>query len=516
MTETDTDTPDGSAPPLPPGLVKRSPLAWLAIFGPGAIIASVTIGTGELIFSSRGGALFGYDILFLFVFISLLKWALVLGTARHMVLTGVHPFQRMVSLPGPRGWLVLLIFMILAVCLPIWVFFHSTVLGNLTTWVTGTGGYLHGCTDYVWGATILTGVLILTATGGYSRLERIQIVIVAGLIISSGISLIIYKPDWLALLTGAVVPKPLAYPDWLATTHPEIAAQSVWREATLYVGVIAGSAFDYLAYTSWLRDKRWGHAGGTPASDEELQAIAADPQHVVRRWVRAPYIDCTISFILIIGFSAVFVAAGTIILGPNQKIPDEANLLNLQSEFVTKLHPWLLPLYVVGAFLTMLGTLYGTFEIATATFRELVYSTRSEPPKEENPKLKRYSIIWCATGAYLVIAWMFQHQYFGGESQKGLLLQILTPANLFTGVFACGLVCLLTPWMDRRFLPKPLHTPWWLLGLNIVSGVVFLFLGLMGYWKNESRNLAVGGILGLLVVSLVVAAMLERRQESKI
>ena len=92
-------------PSLPAALLSRNPMRWVAIFGPGAIIASLTIGTGELIFSSRGGAIFGYRILFLFVIISLLKWVLVYSTARHMVLTGTHPFERWLSLPGPRGWL---------------------------------------------------------------------------------------------------------------------------------------------------------------------------------------------------------------------------------------------------------------------------------------------------------------------------------------------------------------------------------------------------------------------------
>ena len=84
------------------GALPRRPLDWLKVFGPGAIIASLTIGTGELVFSSRGGALFGYRILFLFVVISLLKWSLVVASSRHMVLTGVHPYARMLDLPGPR------------------------------------------------------------------------------------------------------------------------------------------------------------------------------------------------------------------------------------------------------------------------------------------------------------------------------------------------------------------------------------------------------------------------------
>src|SRR5947207_13831669 len=95
----------GNGPlPLPLALQSRNPLAWLTIFGPGAVIASLTIGSGELIFSSRGGELFGYRLLWFFLLVLLLKWALVFVTARHMVLSGAHPFQRWMELPGPRGW----------------------------------------------------------------------------------------------------------------------------------------------------------------------------------------------------------------------------------------------------------------------------------------------------------------------------------------------------------------------------------------------------------------------------
>ena len=72
--KTSNETARVSVEPLPSTLLSRTPLAWLTVFGPGVIIASLTIGTGELIFSTRGGVLFGYRILFLFVLISILKW----------------------------------------------------------------------------------------------------------------------------------------------------------------------------------------------------------------------------------------------------------------------------------------------------------------------------------------------------------------------------------------------------------------------------------------------------------
>lgn len=192
----------------------RTPREWVCIFGPGAIIASLTIGTGELIFSTRGGALFGYRILFLFAIISLLKWGLVIATSRHMILTGVHPYQRMIDLPGPRGWLPIMLFLMAMVCSPIWISFHCGVLGNLTSWVTGTRNQFHGGMDYVWGAAILVAVLLLSAAGGYTVFERVQMFVVTALVFCAGLTMILYNPDWLELILG-VVPQRLSYPQWL-------------------------------------------------------------------------------------------------------------------------------------------------------------------------------------------------------------------------------------------------------------------------------------------------------------
>ena len=67
MVNTLESMPASELPPLPKALTQRSFVGWLSLFGPGAIVASVTIGTRELIFSTRGGVLFGYNILFLFL-----------------------------------------------------------------------------------------------------------------------------------------------------------------------------------------------------------------------------------------------------------------------------------------------------------------------------------------------------------------------------------------------------------------------------------------------------------------
>src|SRR5256885_14815679 len=136
---------------LPTALCSRNPLRWVTIFGPGAVIASLTIGSGELIFSSRGGALFGYRLLWFFLLVLLLKWVLVFVSARHMVLTGAHPFQRWMELPGPRGWFPLVFVLLALVCFPIWVSFHSGTLGALISGLTGKERALAGARRFVGG-----------------------------------------------------------------------------------------------------------------------------------------------------------------------------------------------------------------------------------------------------------------------------------------------------------------------------------------------------------------------------
>ena len=60
-------------PELPPEIKKGFKLGALKYFGAGAIIASVTIGSGETLFASRGGAIFGYTLLWCFVGSAVMK-----------------------------------------------------------------------------------------------------------------------------------------------------------------------------------------------------------------------------------------------------------------------------------------------------------------------------------------------------------------------------------------------------------------------------------------------------------
>jgi hypothetical protein len=490
-------------------LLSRNPLRWLAVFGPGAVIASLTIGVGELVFSSRAGALFGYRPLWFFLLVLALKWMLVYASARHFVLTGAHPFQRWMDLAGPRGWLPL-VFLLLAVpCFPIWVCFHAGTLGTLLAFLTGTDQAVRGGAHLLWGIGLLGLVLALCLAGGYGALERIQLIIVLLMLGSVTLAVFFLRPDWLEFLKGLIVPQSLAYPPWItAEAFPELAARPVWLEATTYAGVIGGSSYDYLAYTSYLRDKHWGRAGMSVASAVELEQAGSENAGELRRWLRAPLVDCTLSFAAVLLFTAVFVVCGAVVLGPQHKVPGGSNLLSLQAEFVASVYPWLRHVYFAGAFLAVFGTLYGTIEVAPTILREVAAAFWPDLASTGRSRLRFWSIAWVSAGALMILGWTLLDHLKSGHDQPPGLIAILTPANLFTGVLGCGVICLLNFWMDRRFLPRRFRPPPVADWLTVIAGFVFLALGFRGAWDHSgwlaflilAGTLAIGWLAAWLTV----------------
>ncbi len=450
------------------------------MFGPGAIIASLTIGSGELIFSSRGGALFGYRILSVFLLVCAFKWALTFATARHLVLTGAHPFQRWMQLPGPRGWLPI-VFLLLAIpAFPIFVSFHSGTVGTLLAALMG-GSYLW------WGIAVLGIVGALTLLGGYRLLETLQLLVVALMLVATALALFFIKPDWLAMIQGVFTFPGLIYPEW-AATDPEIAHRAVWVELTTYVGVVGGSGYDYLAYCAFLREKHWGNASLTEVTNVSAKIAGA------KEWVRAPLVDCSISFLVVFVFSAVFVACGAEILAAHQQVPTGENLLTLQAEFVAVVSPWLKPLYYAGAILAMAGTLYGTINVAPAILREFSRALQIGSGHGAST-WHRLGVWWVCVGALAILVYKLT---FAQEGQPPGLIALLTPANLFTGVFACGIIALLSVWADYRFLDRSWRSSPILPGINLLGCLVFFFLGFKGYWDHSGWKafLIFAGTLG--------------------
>lgn len=465
--------------PLPEDL--RQGVSWrsLKYFGAGAIVASVTIASGETIFAARSGALFGYALLWCFVAGATMKGIQVYSGMRHMVLTGEHPMTHWGYMPGPRNWVPIFIGLLSLFCFPFWQAALPLVLGGFMNWVVGLDGDAEQLLAYsrLWATLSIVISVLLLWLKSYEFLEKAQLVIVGLLLACIFAATGAARPDWLAALTGMVTPIIPSFDSWVLEKYPTIAARPTWVEVITCVGAVGGGTYDYVGYVGCLREKYWGAIGVRhPARDvalaEPVTPLPIDASDAnlkaARRWLLPAQVDTVICFASVLVFTLCFVVLGARILHPQQLVPSDKDLLSHQAQFLTDLHPALLYVYQMGIFMAFFGTIYGAYEIYFRTAYECLMPISSYFRALPFETFRRGMLVYCAALG-LVFLWTMQDP-----------VSIITPAAMIGGVFTCGLWCLAMLWADRRFLPPALRMPWLLKLLVAVSGIVLTSLGVKG------------------------------------
>lgn len=476
----ETDQPI-SYPEPPPELRSRNWLALLAFFGPGAIMASVTITSGETLFASRGGAIFGYAMLWCLLGGAIMKGVQVYGGMRFLVVTGYHPMESWAHLPGPRSWCPILIGILSVVCFPFWLSGLPKMLGQIVNWISGLEKCENAQTiERLW-ATFFIGVAVtITLLQTYRFLEKAETVVLVILLISVLAAVFASRPDWLAALTGAVKPAIPNYEPWVKESYENVAQRRPWVEVITYMGALGGGTYDYLGYVGMLREKGWGmlRRTGRLIPLKQLKAsLPSDPAEVnkSRTWLRAPVADCSVSFTCVLIFTAAFLILGARILHPDRIIPDGTELFNHQARFLTQIHHSLLHVYQVGVFMAFFGTIAGAYEIYTRTTAECLRgiwrSTREFPLR-----WVRMSVCIYTAALGLLLVWTVEDP-----------VKIVTIPALLGGVFTCGLWCFAVLWAEQRFLPKAYRMKRVLFVLTILAGVAMTTFGVIALYQHFSK-----------------------------
>lgn len=508
------------APPLTDAIKSSKLKDMIKFFGPGAIMASLTIGSGETFFAARGGAVFGYAIMWTFVLGCFFKWVQTYTSMRYLTLTGEHPIDRWAHFPGPRGWFPLLIGILSVLCFPFWLSFLPSLLGTLCKWMLHFGDHLW------WGTFWIVLCVSLTIVGGYGVLERAQQVIITLMIIAVLFSAFYFKPDWLSVLAGSFIPRIPDYAPWILEKYPDVAARPPWVEAVVYIGAIGGGTYDYIGYVGMLREKDWGVLG-LPNLAEVQQRIyelkekgeripLSEEEEDVKvglAWTKAPAIDSVVCFASIIVFSMGFMIGGARILHAEQLIPSGLKLLEYQAQFLTRIHRWLLPVYDAGVFLAIAGTVYGAYETYTRTAFECLRTVFPGLRKITMKQVRPWVCLYVG-GVGMFLMWMTR--LFPNMK----LIDLPTPAGIIGGVMTCGLWCLAMIWTDRKYLPKPYQMGTWLVILNVMAGIGMAGMGLKAWWDYGVDKLH-GGWTGyiflavVVVISMIATAIINSYYRSK-
>jgi Mn2+/Fe2+ NRAMP family transporter len=443
-------------------------LALLKVFGPGALIASVTVATGETIFAPRVGAVFGYAMFWTILVAVGSKALLVYSGARHLVLTGEHPMEAWTRFPGPRGWVPALMGVVAVVAFPIWIAALSDALSSLCVWMTGLGaGTTWG--RPAWATLFVVAVMTLTIVQTYNVVERVSAGILVLKIVFVFVACVVARPDWWAALAGLVRPSWPEYPAWIGSTYPEMTGRPPLLEICVLLGTVGGGVQDYLGYVGCMREKAWGASASAVGGPERM---SADPEQVRRGrvWLRAPAFDVLISFAAVLVITTSFMLLGAAVLNPRREIPTNADLYSRQAQFLGLIHPSLVGVYKAGIFFAIFGALYGTFEVYARTLYEPL---KALWPRRawKFERIRLWNTSYCGLGG-LVILWTGMHTV--------TLASVISP---FSGVLGCGLWCLAMVAVDRH-LPLPYRMGTALRMATLIAGLGMALTGGYVTWMS--------------------------------
>lgn len=463
-------------PEADPRLKKWSFGNLLAFTGPGMILASVTIGNGEVFSASRGGAVFGVAILWTFVFCAIMKAAIVYSGARYITLTGEHPFQRWAQIiPGPRNWLALLLGILAVACFPSWAVAYFQGLGQWSNWTfhTDINPMIWGM---IWGVIGFATVFIRS----FKIVENFQTVVVGLMIVFAFIAVFVSNPPWIEALRGLIPGAPADYPQWVKDGFPDVAARPIPLEIIAYLGALGGGSYDYIGYVGSLRAKRWGMLGvPNPAELESkldrldtTQAripLAEDSENLEngRAWLRAVKLDVAASFISVTILALTFLILGDVVLGTGaaESVPNNDNILSDQAAFFSVISPVLVYLYQLAIWAAFFGSLQALFStIYPYTVREAFapsFTFLRDP--------KHWHKIRIAVAAYTFLGATFL--LFSGVSYTA----VISFAGILGGVLSLGVWGFAQLWTEHKVLPKPyqMHV---VLRVIVLISSIFLFV----------------------------------------
>lgn len=469
--------------PEPPEELQSGSRNWrklLLYFGPGAIVASMTLGSGETLFAPRGGAIFGFSIIWALVWAGLVKGIMAYSGVRYRTLTGENIMSRWAKLPGPRGWFTLLMGFLALLAFPSWVGGLAKMLGQITAWILGMP--VNNTTAATLGTVMIVVTFGLDLLGGYKNVERAQVAIVAFLSAAIAVLAIAAQPPLGGVLSGLIPSLPNEYAPFVQQKYPDVAARSVWVEVVTYMGAVGGGIYDYIGYVGYTKQRQWGIFNRSDADDVEnlmrelgpgqTVPINTEESNIQRgiAWLKAPQIDVLLSFAAITFFTATAMVLGAQSLNQAELIPSGLNLYTYQASWFTDIAPGLDVLWQIGVFFAIFGTMYATWEGYTWTwlmsFRP--FSARVRQLEQDGMSTARIlTFVYCG-GLGLVLMW-----------SDLSAVAIVTPASILGGVFGCGLWCFGMIWAERTSLPTELQGSRLYYAGLVVSGLFLTFSGVI-------------------------------------
>lgn len=422
--------------PEPPRGLKR-----FTMLGPGFLWMVSAAGSGELLFTPRMGALYGYELLWALLVAVALKWFINREIGRYAVCTGASLIEGFSRLPGPRHWAVWVI-------LVPQLFVAVTAIAGLsgsaaTALVLALPGDVR-----VWMVVVTCAATALVVLGRYRKVEVTATIIALALGVTSIAAAAAVKPDAAAMARGLV---------------PRVPADVDYAEVLPWLGFMLSGAAGLIWYSFWVKAKRYGAAarGGTV----ELRDLQQADRRRLRGWIGVMTLDCTVAVVGTLVVTLAFLILGTELLGPRKLVPEEDRVASVLGRLLGDVWGragfWFMVLGVfVGFWDTVLSDQDGHGRMFSTGIRLLLRPLGRGWWTDEE-RLRRAVVLVIVTALpialYLAIGQPVRLLKIAGTIEAAHI-PIVTALVLF---------------LNRRVLPAPLAPSRFAVGATVCAGLFF-------------------------------------------
>lgn len=425
--------------------VPQAPQGWESLkwLGPSFLWMLSAAGSGELLFTPRIAALYGYTLLWALLAAVVLKWFINREVGRFSVCTGATILEGFKTLPGPKNWAIWIILV------PQVVVAIATVAGltgaAATALILVTGGSVQ-----LWTPIIIAVTAAIVFLGQYENVEKISSYVGITRTIAVVAAAIFVFPNLRKLSAGLV---------------PQIPDNVQYEEILPWLGFMLAGAAGLMWYSYWVEARGYG-AAGLKQEVNPKQITPEETKHL-QGWNRLMTLSNTLAVVGALLAALSFLILGGELLHPQGLVPQEnqvAEVLgNLLGDLWGSFGFWFMVVIVFITFCSTTISVQDGFGRMFADGTNILlsgFNVQSKRWTNETFLRKTYIIVLLAIlpiAIYLI---------FG--KPIGLL-------QLAGGIEAAHIpiVTGLTLYLNHRKLPEELRPSKLSLGATIIAGLFF-------------------------------------------
>lgn len=411
------DTPVADPYALSAAAVEHPPASLrgaLRRIGPGIVLASAIVGSGEVIATTTLGAQVGYAALWIVLLSCAIKPVVQAELGRYTIVTGTTGLEGFNAVPGPRAGVSWLVWA--------WALTVTLTLLQVGGMYGGVGQVLHALLPAipvtVWVGVCLAITLVVLLGGGYARIERF-----AMLKVSLFTLLTVFAATVLVRRPGAV-----SMADLGAGLSLQLPPAGLVTAIAVF-GITGVGATELVMYPYWCVEKGYARFVGPRETNAEWVARA-------RGWIRVMHLDITCSLAIYTMATVAFYLLGAGILHRLGTVPAARDTVAVLSQIYTQtLGGWALGVFYVGVVVTLYGTIFAATAAHSRMLADLVRVLGVYPREDAAARLRwrnRFVVLLAAVPA--AFYWLFEspvRMVVAGGVAQALMLPLIGFAAIY-------------------------------------------------------------------------------------